>query len=33
VLALERARSLGIAMPYWRDALRDYLDSEEWVSA
>jgi len=28
VLALERARSLGIEMPYWRDALVDYLSAE-----
>ncbi len=33
VLGLERSRSLGIRMPHWRDALRDYLDSEEWVNA
>jgi dTDP-4-dehydrorhamnose reductase len=29
VLALERARSLGIEPPHWRRALHDYLDAEE----
>ena len=29
VLGLERARALGAALPYWRDALRAYLDAEQ----
>lgn len=28
VLGLARARSLGITMPHWRDALAEYLDAE-----
>jgi dTDP-4-dehydrorhamnose reductase len=28
VLGLERARSLGIALPHWREALARYLDAE-----
>jgi dTDP-4-dehydrorhamnose reductase len=28
VLALERARALGISLPHWRSALGAYLDAE-----
>ena len=33
VLGLERARALRLEMPHWREALRAYLDSEEWTDA
>jgi dTDP-4-dehydrorhamnose reductase len=32
VLALDKARALGVSLPHWRDALAAYLDSEREAS-